>query len=137
MGKKEDSASDNAATASPSDALKEELTADFTSAMPETSVPEPKPFSDKLMKNLRITAIFSGLAALEGVSPVFTSTPARMLVKFQTPVLSLLLGSTTLAGFVYGARLPKKKKKVVRENPSLRFTAAHTHGIWMESKEME
>ena len=113
MGKKEDSSSDDAAAASPSDALEEELTADFTSAMPETTVPEPKPFSDKLMKNLRITAIFSGLAALEGVTPVFTSAPARMMVKFQTPILSLLLGSTTLAGFVYGARLPKKFKKVV------------------------
>lgn len=87
--------------------------ADFASAMPEAPVPPPKPFSDMLMKRLRILAIFSGLAALEGVTPVFTSWPARMLVKFQKPVLSLFLGSTTLAGFVYGARLPAKFKKIV------------------------
>mmetsp|Transcript_89249 Transcript_89249/g.182039 ORF Transcript_89249/g.182039 Transcript_89249/m.182039 type:complete len:431 (-) Transcript_89249:10-1302(-) len=92
---------------------KEEKSTDFSSAMPETPVPAPKPFSDRLMKNLRIFAIFSGLAALEGASPVFTSAPARFLTTFQAPVLSLLLGSTTLASFVYGARLPSKFKKVV------------------------
>jgi len=102
-----------AAAAAPSTALEEETVADFTSAMPETPVPAPKPFSDKLMKNLRIWAIFSGLAALEGVSPVFTSAPARLLTKHQTPVLSLLLGTTTLSGFVYGSRLPKAFKKIV------------------------
>ena len=97
---------------------KEESSAatDFTSAMPEIPAPAvivAKPFSDQLMKNLRIVAIFSGLGALEAVSPVFTSAPARLLTKLQTPVLSLLLGSTTLAGFVYGARLPQKFKKIV------------------------
>ena len=129
MGKKEDSASHDAAAAaaaSPSDALDEELAANFTSAMPETSVPEPKPFSDKLMKNLRMTAIFSGLAF------VFASAPARMLVKFQTPVLSLLLGSTTLAGFVYGARLPKKFKKVV--HPLVTCTTLTWAIMWLFAK---
>ena len=111
MGKKEGDVSDNAA--SPSDTTDDEVKeSDFTSGMPKAPI-AAKPFSDGLMKNLRITAIFSGLAALEGVSPVFTSAPARMLTKFQTPVLSLLLGSTTLAGFVYGSRMPKKFKKVV------------------------
>lgn len=111
MGEKEDVG--DAAAASPVDATEDEPSPDFTSGMPAKPVPAPPPFSDTLMKNLRITAIFSGLAALEGVSPVFTSAPARFLTKFQTPVLSLLLGSTTLAGFVYGSRMPKKFKKVV------------------------
>jgi len=88
-------------------------TSDFESAMPETPVPVAKPFSDELMKKLRITAIFSCLFALEGATPVFTSAPARLLVKFQAPVLSLLLGSTTLTGFVYGVRMDPKIKKVV------------------------
>jgi len=77
------------------------------------AVAPPKPFSDTLMKRLRVTAVFSGLVALEGASPVFTSAPARLLVKYQTPLLSLLLGSTTLASFVYGSRMSKKVKKVV------------------------
>lgn len=86
---------------------------DFGSAMPATPVPVAKPFSDELMKMLRVTAIFSGLCALEGANPVFTSPPARLLVKLQAPVLSALLGSTTLASFVYGARMNPKIKKVV------------------------
>ncbi|KAL3908012.1 MAG: hypothetical protein SGARI_003260, partial [Bacillariaceae sp.] len=75
--------------------------------------PAPKPFSDDLMKLLRITAIFTGLFALEGVSPAFTSAPARFLTKFQVPFLSLHLGAVTLASFCWGARLPKKFTKVV------------------------
>jgi putative effector of murein hydrolase len=75
--------------------------------------PSPKPFSDELMKQLRIVTVFSGLAALEGASPAFTSFAARFLTKYQTPFLSLLLGSTTLTSFVYGARMPKKFTKVV------------------------
>lgn len=112
MGKEKETASALEATSTP-DAAEEESTDDFASAMPETPAPAPKVFSDDLMKRLRILAIFSALAAMEGVSPVFSSWPARMLVKFQTPVLSLLLGSTTLASFVYGSRLPKKFKKIV------------------------
>jgi putative effector of murein hydrolase len=75
--------------------------------------PEPKPFSDELMKFLRITAIFSGLFALEGASPAFTSAPAKFLTKFQVPFLSLHLGVVTLASFCYGARLPKKFTRAV------------------------
>ena len=112
MGKKEDGGS-NDENSSTSDAVKDESTDDFSSAMPATPVPAPKVFSDNLMKQLRILAIFSGVAAMEGVSPVFSSWPARMLTKFQTPVLSVFLGSTTLSGFVYGSRLPKKFKKIV------------------------
>ncbi len=112
MGKNEKSAHDDEASSTP-DAVGEESTDDFDSAMPKTSVPAPKVFSDDLMKRLRLLAVFGGLGALEGATPVFTSWPARMLTKFQTPVLSLLLGSTTLASFVYGSRLPKKFKKIV------------------------
>lgn len=112
MGKTEDSASEDEAS-STADIVEEESTEDFESAMPNTPMSAPKVFSDNLMKRLRLLAIFSGLGALEGVTPVFTSWPARMLTKLQTPVLSLLLGSTTLAGFVYGSRLPQKFKKIV------------------------
>lgn len=79
-----------------------------TTAMP--SVPTV-PFSAELLKSLRIVAIFSGLAALEGASPMFTVTLAKLLTHFQTPILTVLLGSTTLAGFVFGARLPKRVTK--------------------------
>merc|ERR1712238_446627 len=84
-----------------------------TTAMPEAPVLDSMPFSDHLMKNLRIVAIISGLAALEAVSPMFSTTtpPAKLLTKLKTPILTLLLGSTTLSGFVYGSRLPKKKLK--------------------------
>jgi putative effector of murein hydrolase len=92
---------------------KDESIDDFESAMPEAPVPAPKPFSDDLMKSLRITAIFSGIVALEAASPSFTTAPARLLTKYQNPIVSLLLGSTTLASFVFGARLPAKFKKVV------------------------
>lgn len=108
MGK-EDKMEEDPSAASNSD----DSPLDFASAMPETPVPVAKPFSDELMKKLRIAAIFSGLCALEGASPVFTSPPAKLLVKLQTPILSLLLGSTTLAGFVYGSRMNPKIKKVV------------------------
>jgi len=86
-----------------------------TTAMPEAPVLDSMPFSDHLMKNLRIVAIISGLAALEAVSPMFSTTtsPARLLAKLKTPILTLLLGSTTLSGFVYGSRLPKKTKKMI------------------------
>jgi len=107
MGKKEDDASDTAASST--DITNDDGPApELTSGMSKAPIPA-KPFSDELMIKLRITAIFSGLGALEGVSPMFTSA----LTKFQTPVLSLLLGSTTLAGFVYGSRMPKNFKKVV------------------------
>ena len=79
-----------------------------TTAMP--AVPTV-PFSAELLKRLRIVAIFSGLAALEGASPMFTVTLAKLLTHFQTPILTVLLGSTTLAGFVFGARLPKRVTK--------------------------
>mmetsp|Transcript_3553 Transcript_3553/g.4203 ORF Transcript_3553/g.4203 Transcript_3553/m.4203 type:complete len:614 (+) Transcript_3553:100-1941(+) len=86
-----------------------------TTAMPEAPVLDSMPFSDHLMKNLRIVAIISGLAALEAVSPMFSTTtpPAKLLTKLKTPILTLLLGSTTLSGFVYGSRLPKKTKKII------------------------
>jgi putative effector of murein hydrolase len=66
-----------------------------------------------LMKRLRIGAIFSGLAALEGASPAFTSLPARLLTKYQTPILTLHLGCVTLATYCYGARMPPTFKKIV------------------------
>mmetsp|Transcript_8453 Transcript_8453/g.20886 ORF Transcript_8453/g.20886 Transcript_8453/m.20886 type:complete len:558 (+) Transcript_8453:138-1811(+) len=106
MGKKDKVEEEDSSVATNSD----DPTSDFTSAMPK---PVAKPFSDDLMKKLRIAAIFSGLCALEGAAPVFNSPPARLLVKLQTPLLSLLLGSTTLAGFVYGSRMNPKVKKVV------------------------
>ena len=84
-----------------------------TTAMPDVPVPVTRPFSDELMKKLRIVAILSGLAALEGASPVFASGPAKLLIKLKTPILSLLLGSTTLSGFVYGSRLSKQFKKII------------------------
>jgi len=86
-----------------------------TTAMPEAPVLDSMPFSDHLMKNLRIVAIISGLAALEAVSPMFSTTasPAKLLAKLKIPILTLLLGSTTLSGFVYGSRLPKKTKKII------------------------
>jgi putative effector of murein hydrolase len=70
-------------------------------------------FSDILMRRLRIASIFTGIAALEGVSPAFTSLPAKILTQWQTPLLSIHLLLVTLATFCYGARMPTNFQKVV------------------------
>ncbi|KAG7348650.1 LrgB family protein [Nitzschia inconspicua] len=86
---------------------------DLVTPTVQPTPPSPPPFSDTLMKQLRLWAIFTGIAALEGASPAFTSLPARMLTKFQTPVLTGHLAAVTLASFCYGARMPSTFKTVV------------------------
>jgi putative effector of murein hydrolase len=95
-----------ATTTNDSDVVKESATLQIQPS-------SPPPFSDTLMKNLRIASIFSGLAALEGASPAFTSLPAKILTQWQTPLLSLHLLLVTLTSFCYGARMLTNIQRIV------------------------
>jgi putative effector of murein hydrolase len=75
--------------------------------------PSPKVFSDELLKQLRLLAIVSGVVALEAASPVFPFTLKIQLPKLETPLVNILLGSTTLASFAFGSRMSARFKKVV------------------------
>lgn len=82
-----------------------------TAAAAPPPPPPPKPFSDGLMRDLRVWAGATGAAALLAFEA--GGSGGGMLHAMATPLASAFLLTTTLASFVYGARLPKRFTKVV------------------------
>lgn len=80
-----------------------------------------KPFSDKLVKDLRI---------LQAVSAIAATTAYRVpaMASMETPLSTAFMLFTTLHAFVFGARLPKKFIKIV--HPLVTCTG----GTWLFAK---
>ena len=87
----------------------------------EDDVPPPKVFPDKLVGDLRILNVASGLAATVAYR-VPGATP------MATPLTTAFLLFSTLHSFVFGSRLPKKVTKVV--HPLVTCTL----GTWLSAK---
>lgn len=86
---------------SPEAGTSDNADADDTTPITTTSTsPPPKAFSDRLVFQLRVLALLSGVATI--------------VTKHQTPVVSsVFFLAATLHNFCFGARLPKKFTKVI------------------------